>query len=168
MTAHPAATAEQRLRRLEDVDAINQLRARYCHLLDERAWDEFVDLFTPDGSFRGLAEANGHDELKTFFGKTVPRLGEGFWHFCTNGTIDVDGDRATGRISMEYLSVKQGVSYVSAGHYDDVLVRVGDQWKFKSRDLTFYYFAPLTEGFVGRPQAIDIYGNPQMDDAARN
>lgn len=153
-------TIEQRIQRLEDIDAINQLRAHYCHLLDERDWDAFIDLFTPDGTFKGLAEANGHDELRIFFGETVPRLGEGFWHFCTNGTVDVHGDTATGRISMEYLSVKGGASYVSAGHYDDHLVRVGDQWRFKARHLTFYYFAPLEKGFIGRPQQIDIYGNP--------
>ncbi len=153
-------TIEERLRRLEDIDAINQLRARYCHLLDERAWDAFIDLFTPDATFKGLAEASGHDELRIFFGETVPRLGEGFWHFCTNATVDVAGDEATGRVSMEYLSVKSGISYVAAGHYDDHLVRLDSGWKFKSRHLTFYYFAPLEKGFIGRPQKIDIHGRP--------
>lgn len=150
----------ERLKRLEDRAEIEQLRADYCHLLDERRWPEFVDLFTPDGTFKGLAEAKGRDELLTFFGKTVPSLGEGFWHFCTNGTVHIDGDQATGRISMEYLSVKKGVSYVSAGHYDDRLVRLDGRWRFKSRHLTFYYFAPLKDGFIGRPARIDIHGRP--------
>ena len=152
------STIDERLQRVEDQLEIGQLRARYCHLLDEQRWDEFVDLFTEDGSFKGLAEVEGREALLAFFGKTVPTLGEGFWHFCTNGTVDLAGDTATGRISMEYLSVKDGVSYVSAGHYDDVLVRVGGRWKFRSRAITFYYFAPLSEGFVGRPPTLDAGG----------
>lgn len=155
------STIEERLQRVEDQLEIGQLRAHYCHLLDEQRWDEFVDLFTEDGSFKGLAEVKGREALLSFFGKTVPTLGEGFWHFCTNGTVDLDRDTATGRISMEYLSVKNGISYVSAGHYDDVMVRVGGRWKFKSRAITFYYFAPLSEGFVGRPTMINADGAPR-------
>jgi hypothetical protein len=151
-------TIEERLRRVEDQLEIGQLRATYCHLLDERRWDAFVDLFTEDGCFEGLATVQGREQLLRFFGGTVPSLGEGFWHFCTNGTVHLDGDTATGRISMEYLSVKDGISYVSAGHYDDVMLRVDGHWKFKSRRITFYYFAPLSEGFVGRPTLIDVDG----------
>jgi hypothetical protein len=44
-----------------------------------------------------------------------------------------------------------GQSYVSAGHYDDTLVRVDGQWKFAVRLLTFYFLSPLSEGFAGRP-----------------
>lgn len=153
-------TLEQRIRRIEDELEIGQLRARYCHLLDDRDWDAFIDLFTPDGSFIGLAEVKGRDDLMEFFSQTVPSLAEGFWHFCTNGTVELDGDRATGRISMEYLSVTKGVSFVSAGHYDDEMVRVDGRWKFKSRRITFYYYAPLSEGFVGGPQHIDAGGRP--------
>jgi hypothetical protein len=72
----PTPTIEDRLRRLEDIDAVTQLRARYWHLLDERRGEEFVDLFTPDGLFVGLTEAKGREELMIFFGSTVPRLGE--------------------------------------------------------------------------------------------
>lgn len=142
-------TLEQRLRRVEDQLEIAQLRARYCHLLDDRRWEEFVDLFTEDGSFTGLEAVCGRAALLDFFSNRVPRLAQQFWHFCTNGTIELDGDTATGRISMEYLSVTDGVSYVSAGHYDDVLVRQDGRWRFRSRAITFYYLSPLSEGWTG-------------------
>lgn len=140
---------EERLRRVEDQIEIGQLRARYCDLLDDRAWEEFVDLFTEDGSFTGLEAVSGRAALLDFFSNRVPRLAQQFWHFCTNGTIELDGDTATGRISMEYLSVTDGVSYVSAGHYDDVLVRRNGRWRFRSRAITFYYLSPLSEGWTG-------------------
>ncbi len=144
-------TIEERLKLVEDQLEIAQLRAHYCHLLDERRWDEFIALFTPDGVFEGLEAVCGHAALHAFFSERVPKLAEDFWHFCTNGTVEVDGDVATGRISMEYLSVTNGVSFVSAGHYDDVMHRVDGRWRFASRKITFYFLSPLSEGWAGRP-----------------
>jgi hypothetical protein len=142
---------EHRIQRIEDELAIGQLRARYCHLLDDRDWPDFIDLFTADGLFQGLDAVQGHAALMEFFSQRVPKLTEDFWHFCTNGTVEIDGNTATGRITLEYLSVTDGVSYVSAGHYDDVMVRQDGRWRFKSRIITFYYLAPLSQGWAGRP-----------------
>lgn len=144
-------TLEERLRRVEDELAIGQLRARYCHLLDDGDWPAFVDLFTEDGIFQGLKAVQGREALLQFFGTDFPKTTERFWHFCTNGTVEIDGDRATGRITLEYLSIIRGVSHAAAGHYDDVMERVDGRWRFRSRIITFYYFAPLSEGWTGRP-----------------
>jgi hypothetical protein len=157
---------ETRLKALEDRAEIADLRARYCHVLDHRDWDALTEMFTEDGEFNGLAHARGRDEILEFFSGFVDGMAEGFWHFCTNATIELDGDRATGRTSMQYLSVKQGVSYVSAGHYDDRLERVEGAWKFRERKITFYYFAPLSEGFVGKPTYIEIDGTPRVPQPA--
>ncbi|MBB1492318.1 nuclear transport factor 2 family protein [Paracoccus sp. MC1854] len=151
---------DARLRAVEDRQAISELRAHYCHVLDARDWDALATLFTADGEFQGLAHVTGRDAIHRFFSTTVDRLAEGFWHFCTNATVQLDGDTATGRISMQYLSVKKGVSYVSAGHYDDELRREDGLWRFRKRQITFYYHAPLSEGFVGSPQYITPEGLP--------
>lgn len=144
----------ERLDRVESLLQIADLRARYCHLLDEARWDDFANLFTEDGVFEGVAKAQGRADIHRFFSQDVPRLAERFWHFCSNGTCILDGDRATGRISMEYLSVTNGVSYISAGHYDDELQRVDGQWKFRARRITFYFYSPLHQGFTGAPPAL--------------
>ncbi len=151
---------EARLRAVEDRQAISELRGRYCHVLDARDWDALADLFTEDGEFQGLAHVTGREAVHRFFSTTVENLAESFWHFCTNATVELQGDTATGRISMQYLSVKKGVSYVSAGHYDDELRREDGLWKFRKRKIAFYYFAPLSEGFVGKPQYITPEGKP--------
>lgn len=148
---------EQRVQRIEDELAIGQLRARYCHLLDDQQWQPFIDLFTEDGVFEGLSKVRGREALMAFFSEQVPTIAEHFWHFCTNGTIDIDGDQATGRISMEYISVSNGVSYVSAGHYDDVCVRQNGEWKFKSRKITFYFYSPMSEGFTGQAPGSAVF-----------
>jgi len=143
-------TLEDRIRRLEDEQAIAQLRGRYCHLLDDRLLDDFVALFTEDGQFSGLESVQGRPALREFFGRFAATTPE-YYHFCTNGTVTVEGDTATGRITLEYLSAVDGISYVSAGHYDDVMQRVDGRWLFRSRTITFYYLAPLSEGWAGRP-----------------
>jgi len=153
-------SVEQRLRMIEDQLEIAQLRAQYCHLLDDRRWSEFADLFTADGEFEGLELVRGREAILEFFSERVPKLAENFWHFCTNGTVELRNDTATGRISMEYLSVTKGVSYVSAGHYDDEMVRSDGRWRFKSRRITFYYYAPLADGFVGRPEIAGLRNGP--------
>lgn len=142
---------EKRLRQVEDQLEIQQLRARYCHLLDDRKWDEFVLLFAEDGLFQGLEAVRGRADLREFFGVTFPQMAEDFYHFCSNGTAIIDGDEAKGRITLQYLSVINGESYVSAGHYDDTFVRVDGEWKFAARILTFYFLSPLSEGWAGRP-----------------
>lgn len=151
---------EQRIGAIEDRMAITELRAHYCHVLDDRDWNGLAGLFTQDGEFQGLAHVKGRDEVLRFFRDTVDGIAQGFWHFCTNATVKLDGITATGRISMQYLSVKNGVSYVSAGHYDDEFRKEDGVWRFRKRKITFYYFAPLTEGFVGRPVYIDPQGLP--------
>ena len=142
-------SVEERLKLVEDQLEIQQVRARYCHFMDDRKWDDFVLLFTEDGLFQGLEAVRGRANLRKFFGETFPAMAEDFYHFCSNGTVTVDGDTAKGRITLQYLSVVNGQSYVSAGHYDDALVRVDGQWKFAARLLTFYFLSPLSEGWRG-------------------
>jgi hypothetical protein len=144
-------SAEERLRQVEDRLEIQDLRGRYCQLLDDRKWDDFVLLFTADGLFQGLDTVRGRANLRKFFGEQFPQMADDFYHFCSNGTIQVNGDAATGRISLQYLSVIKGASYVSAGHYDDTFARVDGRWLFASRILTFYFLSPLNEGWAGRP-----------------
>ncbi|WP_102224173.1 nuclear transport factor 2 family protein [Acidimangrovimonas sediminis] len=154
---------ERRIAALEDRAEIAQLRAHYCHVLDHRQWDELASLFTEDGLFDGLARVQGRDAILRFFRDTVSPSAEGIWHFCTSPTIQLAEDRnhASGRISMQYLSLVDGVSYISAGHYDDAFRREDGAWRFARRKIDFHYMAPLSEGFVGRPTYIRPEGQPR-------
>lgn len=151
---------EHRLTRIEDRQALEQLRGAYCHLVDSRRWEALADLFTQDGEFIGFAHAIGRPQILSFFRDTVSGLNEAMWHFCTNPTLTIEGETATGQLSLQYLSRKGGVSYVSAGHYDDSFRKEGGRWRFRRRKLTFYYYAPLSEGFVGAPTYIRPDGTP--------
>jgi ketosteroid isomerase-like protein len=150
----------RRIQAIEDRHALADLRGHYCHLVDDRDWEALAALFCDDGEFIGFAHAKGRSEILRFFRNTVDGLTDGMWHFCTNPTLTLEGDAASGRLTLQYLSVKDGVSYVSAGHYDDEFRREDGVWKFRRRRITFYYYAPLTAGFVGEPTYIRTDGTP--------
>lgn len=138
---------EQRLQRLEDLDAIRQLDATYCRLLDTADWDGLVELFTPDGEFIGLDRVRGHDELRRFFGTLADGGLTAFWHYVTNHEITIDGDSAEVRSALWQPCVQDGVAHVAAGSYRDHLVRLDGQWRYRSKQVAFDYFAPLADGW---------------------
>lgn len=141
------STLEQRLQRLEDLEEIRQLDATYCRLLDDGDWDGLVDLFTPDGEFIGLDRVRGQAELRRFFAGLVDGGLTAFWHYVTNLEITIDGERAEARSALWQPCVQDGLPHVAAGRYHDHLVRLHGQWRYRSKQVAFDYFAPLVDGW---------------------
>ncbi|MHA6800177.1 nuclear transport factor 2 family protein [Bounagaea algeriensis] len=141
------SAVEQRLQRLEDIDAIRQLDAAYCRLLDSGDWDGLVELFTPDGEFIGLDRVRGQDELRRFFSTLAEGGLTAFWHHVTNHEITIDGDTAEVRSALWQPCVQNGVPHVAAGAYHDQLVRRDGHWRYSSKQVAFDYFAPLADGW---------------------
>lgn len=69
-------------------------------------------------------------------------------------------------ISVQYMSVKNGVRYVSGRHHDDRLRRADGGWKLHERKIAFYHHAPLAEGFAGKPTFITNDGTPPVPQPA--
>jgi len=154
-------SVEDRLRRLEDLEAIRALSAEYCRLLDSGDWTGLARLFTSDGEFIGLDRAQGHEALERFFAELAGGGLTAFWHYITNLEIDLDGDQARVRSALWQPCVQDGVPHVAAGHYVDTVVRVDGQWRYRVKRVSFDYFVPLAEGWDhGRfslPAARDTY-----------
>lgn len=142
-----AETLEERLRRVEDILAIGQLRAKYCKYLDAGEWEALVELFTPDGEFHGIGSAAGRAELMEFYARMRRESIEAWWHFSSNETVEVEGDVATGETYLDQPCVLNGVAYASAGRYQDEFVRQDGRWLFAKRTVTFFYFVPLAAGW---------------------
>jgi hypothetical protein len=140
---------EARVRRLEDLHAIQQLRAHYCQSLDDGRWDDLVELFTPTGAFVGLSTARGHDELRSFFAELQKGSLQAWWHFSSNETVALDGDRATGTAWLFQPCVVDGQAHIAAGRYDDTMVRTANAtWLFEERKVTFFFWVPTAEGWA--------------------
>jgi hypothetical protein len=87
---------EARIRRLEDIEAIRALKARYCNLADRgfngagHDDEAFASLFTDDGVFEGSAgplqgRAAIRERARAFHPLSM--------HLVMNPEIEVDGDR---------------------------------------------------------------------------
>jgi len=136
---------EQRIRRLEDRDAIRNLIARYGRLVDERDIAGVGMLFTRDGSFRsvdGKIASTGRDSVIEQFHKRYAVLGPSnhFTHDMFIELDDTDPDLASGWVNSHAEVVRNGVALWAALRYHDRYRREEGVWRFHVRELHFFYY----------------------------
>lgn len=112
----------------QDYIDIQQLYARYNHLIDGGDAEGYAALFTPDGSFNNN---KGHDALVAFIkNRNAPNLR----HWNTNLVITPTAEGASGAVYLMFLNVAERPATVgNAGKYEDTLVRTPQGWRFKTR-----------------------------------
>lgn len=124
---------------IEEKDAIRELNARYCFLVDEARFDEWVDLWTEDALFDiDGREVRGHAGLKAFTQEI--RLVDGMppmKHLILNHLIEVNGLTATGQSYLLVVMKRKDGSLtpVTAGTYADRLVKRNGRWLLAERRL---------------------------------
>lgn len=112
----------------QDYIDIQQLYARYNHLIDSGDAEGYAALFTPDGSFN---TNKGHDGLVAFIkNRNAPNLR----HWNTNLVITPTPDGARGSVYLMFLNVGTRPATVgNAGQYEDTLVKTPQGWRFRTR-----------------------------------
>jgi hypothetical protein len=125
---------------LEDKDAIRELLAEYCFLLDSYRLKEFGELFLDNGVWTSRnGGATGPAAIEAFMRQLVPEPGPGTGrkHFTANIIIRLNGDEA--EVMSNFLVVRDtsaGPAIAVAGTYHDAVARDGANWRFRSRRLT--------------------------------
>lgn len=144
------AALEARIRRLEDIEALRSLRNAYHACINDGRYDEIAGLFTDDArvvlgylaTYEGRAAIDkgfrGMGERERFFIK----------QFIHSHEVTVDGDGGTGVSYLEARYGRYGVSWLVSGRYDDIYVRQGGRWLFKSMIAELYYTVPLGVGWM--------------------
>ncbi|MEM7080236.1 MAG: nuclear transport factor 2 family protein [Pseudomonadota bacterium] len=124
-----------RIQRLEDIEAIRQLKATYCDVCDDgHNPDRIVTIFTEDCIWeaRGIGTANGRDELRALFERFGSMMSF-TQHMTMNPRIEVDGDTATGRWYLfgpfTFPANKQ--AKWQAARYEETYARVEGEWLIK-------------------------------------
>jgi len=122
----------------DDKLEIMELTARYNFAIDNRLAEEWADVFTDDGALwsDGNLRAAGRADLEEYM-RVSARGGQQIRHFTSNTIIEGQGKNATLRMYVMTWNINGGgmVPYVM-GSYDDTLVKVNGQWKFKLRRVT--------------------------------
>jgi uncharacterized protein (TIGR02246 family) len=132
---------DERLQRLEDVEAIRRLMLEYRRCLDAKDIRGYAGLFAAEGEFvAGDMHATGPQEIFEVVdgmrGTLLTDRGGVDVPVVANPTIDVDGDRATAESMWIYILRGDGdVPVLSKiGSYHDVLTREDGRWRFLRRE----------------------------------
>lgn len=152
--ANKPASLEDRVGRLEAIEDIKQLKARYCAYCD-KAYDPagITSLFVPNGVWDGgkFGRYEGHAAIAEYFLK-ISDMVTFSAHMITNPIIAVDGDRATGQwwILTPATRIRDGAkqAYWMLATYDDVYVRTDHGWLYESLTADLKFVAPHDTGWA--------------------
>jgi len=146
------AEIEKRITLREDVEAIKQLKARYCAVCDDNHnTDNITKLFVPDGIWEGagLGSHQGHDAIRKLFKSFQERIGFS-QHNVMNPIIEVDGNQAHGTWYLlgPFTFRKGNRAIWLAARYEDDYVKVNGEWKFKHLRAIGRMAAPYEKGWA--------------------
>ena len=124
------------LQAIADRFEIETLRGEITDALMTRDWDRFASLFTSDGAWRIPyidVEFTGRENIRA----GVERM-QGLWEYFVQtthpGSVQLDGDTATGRAYIEEFGRKRdGSSHLNYSLYHDRYQRTPDGWRFAER-----------------------------------
>lgn len=127
---------------LLEIEAIKQLKARYCRLLDSKDWTAWRELFTDDfhsdTTESGGEEIRGGDAFVAFVKKNLGKKNRVTVHQVHAPEIQLTTQTtATGTWALEdIVRLAPGFNLNGFGHYEERYEKVGSDWKIKSSKLT--------------------------------
>jgi hypothetical protein len=148
--------------RLEDIEALKALKARYAYYCDHGYdADGMASLFVEDSVWTSNAFGtyHGREAIREFQANISSQI---LWalHFMICPVVDVsdDGQHATGSFYLiEFATMVRGKdapepdvrdAVVMSAVYNDTFVREGGEWKFKKVDVEFHQVSDLDKGWV--------------------
>jgi hypothetical protein len=129
-------TLEQRIQRIEDLEEIKLLKARYCRFVDTKDWAGYRGLMVDDYSLDSDGGLHsGADQVVAFVKAALG--GATMTHQVHTPEITfVNDDHATGIWAMEDMVVIPGdggdFRLHGMGHYHETYVRAPDGWRLQS------------------------------------
>jgi ketosteroid isomerase-like protein len=127
-------SVEERLRRLEDIEAIKQMHLEYTYALMAMQYDKMLECYADDGVLElgpGVT-AKGKQEINGVFQNVLAKhstLKDG--HIISQPVITVDGDRARGHWLLFIFPPTEPKGEWIQGREETEYVKVGGQWKIK-------------------------------------
>ena len=146
----------ERLRALEDREAIRDLIARYGPLADSGDAAGIATLFAEDAVYAvgGMGEAQGREAITALIEGPVHRqlMADGCAHVLTSPAIDLAGGRAIARCHSVVFR-KEGEGWqavrVSANRWE--LARTGKGWQVTRRDNRLLDGNEAAQALLGNP-----------------
>jgi ketosteroid isomerase-like protein len=144
------------LQAIADRVEIEALRGEYTDAVMMRDYDRVASLFTLTGALRMPnipVELEGQEQIRAW-GERVPALVDYLVQTTHPGTIQLDGDTASGRAYLQELGrARDGRSELNYAIYHDRYQRTADGWKFTERvyEVRYHDTTPLAGSAPGAP-----------------
>ncbi len=139
---------EARIDRLESLDAIRQLPARYALALDMRDMDAMVSLFPAD--VRVGKESSGRLALRAYMDRTLRSPFTGTSHHIGGHVIEFDdADHAHGVLYSKNEHETDDEWVIMQMMYVDDYVRQDGRWYFARRLPLYWYATDLNQPPIG-------------------
>lgn len=164
-------TIEQRLQRVEDRQAIQELGILYGFVMDERDEAGIRQIFTEDATLDsqdGVFRAAGMEDIVETYRGRFAALGPTN-HYSHGHVVkfrDGDPDSAYGLLAGHAEVQRNGVGMQVALRYKDDYRREDGTWKFSARLMSYMYYLPSSEyadGF-GAADSMRAYGDRRPSD----
>lgn len=142
--------------RLTDREALRELRARYSHYWDDRRAEEFVQLFTEDGSLQAATQGicYGRESLRKMVEASIPR-NDFALHFTSDEITEFTGEDTAKAVSRFAFYGGRSPNTQGAGTYIDEYRKTADGWRFVSRRQKFFYMGETDREWPTTPTVVD-------------
>ncbi|WKK65906.1 nuclear transport factor 2 family protein [Lutimonas zeaxanthinifaciens] len=149
---------------------IQDLCTRYAVGVDRKEWKILRSCFTDDAMIDYTAMGGYRNNLDgtVEFLKQAMALFVGYQHLMVNHEIDIDGDKATGRVGFYNpmpIKTEDGmVFFLCGGWYIDEYVRTSDGWKISSRSQEFSFDTskiPFVQNYPEPGQPLESNESPE-------
>jgi hypothetical protein len=117
--------------RTDDFVEIQQLLARYCHVVDGKEWDRLPLVFTGDAAVTVedvYPRTTGLDAVRQLYSVTMRHP---LAHHSTSVTV-VDESDGRAQLASKWVTVRADGT-TGTGVYEDVVVRTQEGWRIKER-----------------------------------
>ena len=128
---------EDRLQRLEDLAAIQQLFIDYGEHLDSGDFEAYAQLFAEDGEvlLGAMGRAKGRGEIKALMQTALAGTLGSTFHIVSSPRVEMNGDRANSTVMWSVATIApDGLARLTmVGHHVDQLVKTDGIWYFQRR-----------------------------------
>ncbi|MDQ1706023.1 MAG: hypothetical protein QOF18_2389 [Frankiaceae bacterium] len=142
------------LQELLDIRGCEQLKYRYCRLLDQKRFDELGELLVEDCTVAyggGAITLQGRAAVTAYLHKAMGDTRVLTSHLVSHPEIEVQGDEATASWGLVDVVILQdaGLAIRGASYYEDKYVRTDAGWR-----IAHTGYRRLYEEIASRPEGI--------------
>ncbi|WP_019877547.1 nuclear transport factor 2 family protein [Sporichthya polymorpha] len=147
-------SVEDRIRALEDRNAVIELAATYNRAVD--SYDEalWLSVWHDDAEYligETFGNHYGLEQIRTIL-HTLREYFHEMHHYATNVVVRLDGDSARMLVDADVTATdRSGRALMLAASYVDTCERRRGRWGFTKREISLHYATPVTQPWTLTP-----------------